>query len=132
MESFQSLRMLRKNIFMCKLDLSDAHLSVPLSDENWKRKDFKVGASVFWSGIPQTQTKKVVMADRDTVVFFTSVTGFCEKSKEILVIPAQEIEFVRMIIISKEMTIPLIPEKLRTIKLMCVNLLQNPQTTISE
>lgn len=87
---------------------------------------------MFWSGIPQTQTKKVVMADRDTVVFFTSVTGFCEKSKGILVIPAQEIEFVRMIIISKEMTIPLIPEKLRTIKLMCVNLLQNPQTTISE
>lgn len=82
---------------------------------------------MFWSGIPQTQTKKVVMADRDTVVFFTSVTGFCEKSKEILVVPAQEIEFVRMIIISKE-----IPEKLRTIKLMCVNLLQNPQTTISE
>ena len=87
---------------------------------------------MFWSGIPQAQTKKMVMADRDTVVFFTSVTRFCEKSKEILVIPAQEIEFARMIRISKEMTIPLIAEKLRTIKLMCVNLLQNPQTTISE
>ena len=87
---------------------------------------------MFWSGIPQAQTKKMVMADRDTVVFFTSVTRFCEKSKEILVIPAQEIEFARMIRISKEMTIRLIAEKLRTIKLMCVNLLQNPQTTISE
>ena len=33
--------------------------------------------------LAQAQTKKELMNHRDTVVFFTPVTGFCEKSKEI-------------------------------------------------
>ena len=64
--------------------------------------------------------------------FLLQSLGFVRNLRKYLMIPLPKIEFVRVIINSKEMTNPLTPEKLSTIKLMCVNLLKNPQTTISE
>ena len=46
--------------------------------------------------------------------------------------PVQEIEFLGMIVNSKEMTISLPQKKIQSIKQMCQDLYQNPETTVSE
>ena len=46
--------------------------------------------------------------------------------------PVQEIEFLGMIVNSKEMTISLPQKKIQSIKQMCQDLYQNPETTVLE
>ena len=46
--------------------------------------------------------------------------------------PVQEIEFLRIVVNSKEMNVSLPQRKLQSIKQMCQDMNQNPETTVLE
>ena len=63
---------------------------------------------------------------------FTSVLGFVINQKKSMMTPVHEIEFLRVIVNSNEVTISLPHKKLQSIKQMSQDLCQNPETAVLE
>ena len=66
----------------------------------------------------------------NTLILLLQELGFVINLKESVMTPSQEIEFLGMVINSKEMTISLPEKKFRKLKLQCLDLYQSPQVSI--
>ena len=79
------------------------------------------------------RTRQEIIALRDKVILLLlQCLGFLINQKKSEMTPVQEIEFLGMIVNSKEMTITLPQKKLQLIKQMCQDMYQNPETTVLE
>ena len=79
------------------------------------------------------RTREEIIALRDKVILLLlQCLGFLINQKKSEMTPVQEIEFLGMIVNSKEMTITLPQKKLQLIKQMCQDMYQNPETTVLE
>ena len=79
------------------------------------------------------RTREEIIALRDKVILLLlQCLGFLINQKKSEMTPVQEIEFLGMIVNSKEMTITLPQKKLQLIKRMCQDMYQNPETTVLE
>ena len=79
------------------------------------------------------RTREEIIALRDKVILLLlQCLGFLINQKKSEMIPVQEIEFLGMIVNSKEMTITLPQKRLKLIKQMCQDMYQNPETTVLE
>ena len=78
------------------------------------------------------RTKEETTALRDTVILSLQCIGFVINQKKSMMTLVQEIEFMGMIVNSKEMTVSLPQKKLQSIKHVCQDLHQNPETTVLE
>ena len=76
------------------------------------------------------RTAENVQMYRDTVILLLQELGFVINLKKSVMTPSQEMEFLGMVINSKEMTISLPEEKLQKVKLQCLDLYQSPQVSI--
>ena len=68
------------------------------------------------------RTREETIALRDTVILLLQCLGFVINQKKAVMAPVQEIEFLRMIVNSKEITISLPQKKFQSIKQMCQDL----------
>ena len=131
-ESLLSLKtVLQKNEYMCKLDLNDAYLCVPLSRNN--RKRVKEPCSSFYACYVFTKLLKIPMPllrrigihiviylDDMLIIGRTREETIALRDTVILLLP--RLGFVinqGMIVSSKEITISLPQKKLQSIKQMC-------------
>ena len=64
---------------------------------------------------------------RDTVILLLQELGFVINLKKLVMTSLEKIEFLGMVINSKEMTISLPEDKLQKVKLQCLGLYQSPQ-----
>ena len=79
------------------------------------------------------RTREEIIALRDKVILLLlQCLGFLINQEKSEMAPVQEIEFLGMIVNSKEMTITLPQKKLQLIKQMCQDMYQNPETTVLE
>ena len=79
------------------------------------------------------RTREEIIALRDKVILLLlQCLGFLINQKKSEMTPVQEIEFLGLIVNSKEMTITLPQKKLQLIKQMCQDMYQNPETTVLE
>ena len=76
------------------------------------------------------RTAQNVQMYRDTVILLLQDLGFVINLKQSVRTTSQEMEFLGMVINSKEMTIFLPEEKLQKVKLQCLDLYQSPQVSI--
>ena len=70
------------------------------------------------------RTRKETKTLQDTAILLLQCEGFVLNQKKSVMTPIQEIEFLEMLINSKEMTISLPQKKLKSIKQMCHNLIR--------
>ena len=79
------------------------------------------------------RTREEIIALRDKVILLLlQCLGFLINQEKSEMAPVQEIEFLGMIVNSKEMTITLPQKRLKLIKQMCQDMYQNPETTVLE
>ena len=78
------------------------------------------------------RTREEIIALRDKVILLLQCLGFLINQKKSVMTPVQEIEFLGMVVNSKEMTIALPQKKLQLIKQMCQDMYQNPEITVLE
>ena len=76
------------------------------------------------------RTAENVQMYHDTVILLLQELGLVINLKKSLMTPSQEVEFLGMVINSKEMTNSLPEEKLQKVKLQCLDLYQSPQVLI--
>ena len=76
------------------------------------------------------KTKGETIALRDMAILLLHCLGFFINQKNSVITPVKEIEFLGTIVNSKELTISLPQKKLQSIKQMCQDLFQNPETTV--
>ena len=76
------------------------------------------------------RTAENVQMYRDTVILLLQELGFVINLKKSVMTPSQEMEFLGMVINSKEMTIYLPEKKLQKVKLQYLDLYQSPQVSI--
>ena len=76
------------------------------------------------------RTREETTALRDTVILLLQCLGFYKSKNVSSDTSSQKIEFLEMIVNSKEMTTSIPQKKSQSIKQMFQNLYQNPQTTV--
>ena len=67
---------------------------------------------------------------RDTVILLLQELGLVINLKKLVMTPSLEMEFLGMVINSKEITFSLPEEKLQKVQLQCLDLHQSPQMSI--
>ena len=79
-----------------------------------------------------TELRKRLIALRDTVTFLLQCLEFSINQKNSVMAPAQELQFLWVLVSSNEITISHLQKKIQSIKQICQDMYQNPETAVLE
>ena len=146
MEGLHCLKfLLEQNDFLCKTDIEDAYVAIPLSKRSLRvimRQPLRVSLPLFWFLVSSKsfyqitknpncsfvylddmllmgRTLREIMTAMDTLIFLLQNLGFVINLKKLILQPAKQLEFLVLQMNTEKMTVSLSEEKLTHIIQQC-------------